>query len=334
MQKLPESFAFFQLTELDNTMAAEQGLHIAISAEKLFSLGSVEIANTLFTSFVVTAVLAAFLFYARTQIKQTDKPSRLQSLLEMIVEMIYNLVHNVTESSKKTAAFVPLIGSFLLFILLNNWVELLPGFHTIVITGEPTVQLTDLPKWMSPDNAYAAEDVTIENHGEEIEIGHPEEAVLEIPEGDHAMEEGEHSTDEEHAEEGHSAAVALFRGANADLNMTLALALISVVATQVFGISYVGLGYFKKFINLSDPISFFIGILEILAEFSKIISFAFRLFGNIFAGEVLISVITYLIPVLIPVPFIGFEIFVGALQAYVFAMLSLVFFNMATAEHH
>ncbi len=225
----------------------------------------------------------------------------------MLVDGVYNLVQNVTESSKKTATFVPFIGSFLLFIVLNNWVELLPGVHTIVITGEPRVELTDLPAWMNPNHAYAAET-------EELVIAE-EESVAEI-------------------EDKHKSGVALFRGANADLNMTLALAIISVVATQVIGVSYVGLGYFKKFINLSDPISFFIGILEILAEFSKVISFAFRLFGNIFAGEVLIAVITFLIPVIIPIPFIGFEIFVGALQAYVFAMLSLVFFNMATSEHH
>ncbi len=314
MRKLLEIFAFPSFKELDDTMAAEKGLHIAISAEKLFSLGNLEIANTLSTSLIVTAVLAAFLFYARTQLKETDTPTRFQSFLEMLVDGVYNLVHNVTESSKKTATFVPLIGSFLFFILLNNWVELLPGVHTIVVTGEPGVHLTDLPAWMNPDTAFAAETAEVAI----AEDGSVEESTEEYAE----------------TEEKHGGSVALFRGANADLNMTLALAIISVVATQVLGISYVGLGYFKKFINLSDPISFFIGILEILAEFSKVISFAFRLFGNIFAGEVLIAVITFLIPVVVPVPFIGFEIFVGALQAYVFAMLSLVFFNMATSEHH
>lgn len=79
---------------------------------------------------------------------------------------------------------------------------------------------------------------------------------------------------------------------------------------------------------------FFVGILEFVSELSKILSFAFRLFGNIFAGEVLIAVITFLIPVILPIPFIGLEIFVGFIQALVFAMLSLVFFTMATETHH
>lgn len=308
-------------------MAVEKGLHIAISAEKLFSLGSIDIANTLSTSFFITALLAAFLFYARTKIKETDHPTRFQSFLEMLVDSIYGLIHNVTGSAKKTITFMPLIGSFLIFILLNNWFELLPGVHTIVFTGKPEIHLTNLPSWMDPNHAYAASGTNVKEQETEVEIANPATADLDV----HTEE---NTQDDEYAKEKKHSAVALFRGANADLNMTLALAIISVVATQVLGVSYVGLGYFKKFINLSDPISFFIGILEILAEFSKIISFAFRLFGNIFAGEVLISVITYLIPFFVPIPFIGFEIFVGALQAYVFAMLSLVFFNMATSEHH
>jgi len=324
---------------------AANGLHIAIAAEKIFGIGGLEIANTLSTSFFVTALLAVFLFYARTKIENTSRPSRFQSFLEMIVDGIYGLVDGVTESSKKTAAFVPLIGSFLLFIMLNNWFELLPGVHTIVFTGKPTIEFANLPAWMDPNSAYASTEVvelTAETDEAIIADEHSEAVVTD----DHAGEEmyaeateehvseDAHDTEGEHAEEEHSKGVALFRGANADLNMTLAIALISVAATQVYGVWFAGLGYFKKFLNFSDPVSFFIGILEILAEISKIISFAFRLFGNIFAGEVLISVITFLIPVFIPIPFIGFEIFVGALQAYVFAMLSLVFFNMAASEHH
>lgn len=129
--------------------------------------------------------------------------------------------------------------------------------------------------------------------------------------------------------------VPILRGATADLNMTVALALVSVALIQFFGVKYLGFkGYIKKFINLSSPLAFFTGVLEIVSEFSKIISFAFRLFGNIFAGEVLLAVIAFLIPILASFPFLLLEIFVGFIQALVFSMLTAAFLNMAISEHH
>ncbi|HZZ98941.1 MAG TPA: F0F1 ATP synthase subunit A [Candidatus Saccharimonadia bacterium] len=127
--------------------------------------------------------------------------------------------------------------------------------------------------------------------------------------------------------------VPIFRAATSDLNTTIALAIISVAVTQVFGFMFQKVGYLKKYFNFSNPINFFLGILELVLEFAKIISFAFRLFGNIFAGEVLIAVMMFLVPVIVPMPFYGLELFVGFIQALVFALLSLVFFNMAAAGH-
>lgn len=135
-------------------------------------------------------------------------------------------------------------------------------------------------------------------------------------------------------EEHHEAPVPLFRGATADLNMTFALAIFVFVLVQFYGFKELGLGYAKKFISLTNPINFFIGILELVSEFSKILSFAFRLFGNIFAGEVLLAVIAFLIPVLASFPFLLMEIFVGLIQALVFALLTAVFIQSATAKHH
>lgn len=127
----------------------------------------------------------------------------------------------------------------------------------------------------------------------------------------------------------------LFRGNNADLNTTLAIALVSVIFVQYAGIKYLGFkNYIKKFINLTNPINFFVGILETISEISKIISFSFRLFGNIFAGEVLLAVMAFLIPVLVSFPFLLLEIFVGFVQALVFSMLSAVFISGAIAKHH
>lgn len=128
--------------------------------------------------------------------------------------------------------------------------------------------------------------------------------------------------------------IPLFRSTNSDINMTLALAVISVMATQIFGISFVGFfGYFSKFISFKGPIQFFTGVLELIAEIAKIISFSFRLFGNIFAGEVLLMVIFFLVPLIVPLPFLFLEIFVGFIQALVFAMLTLVFLTVATSRH-
>ncbi|MFH0755651.1 MAG: F0F1 ATP synthase subunit A [bacterium] len=128
--------------------------------------------------------------------------------------------------------------------------------------------------------------------------------------------------------------IPFFRSVNSDLNMTIALALISVLACQFFGI--VACGFFKyvgKFINFKNPITFFVGILELISEVAKLISFSFRLFGNIFAGEVLLVVIAFLIPFVVPLPFMILELFVGFVQALVFAMLTLVFLKMATTLH-
>ncbi len=129
--------------------------------------------------------------------------------------------------------------------------------------------------------------------------------------------------------------VPLLRANTADLNTTLALGLVSVVSIQVFGISSVGLkDYLGKFFNFSSPIAFFVGILEVISELSRVLSFAFRLFGNIFAGEVLLSVVAFLVPVLVSFPFLLLETFVGIIQAVVFAMLSAVLINLATTKAH
>ncbi len=138
---------------------------------------------------------------------------------------------------------------------------------------------------------------------------------------------------EEH--EGQPVIVSFIRATSADLNFTLALALVSVIAVQVAGIASIGLfKYAGKFLNFTSPINFFVGILELVSEVAKIISFSFRLFGNIFAGEVLLTVMAFLVPYIIPLPFLALEVFVGFIQALVFAMLTLVFLKMGMEEAH
>ena len=126
-----------------------------------------------------------------------------------------------------------------------------------------------------------------------------------------------------------------------DLNFTLALALVAVVMAQYFGFKAQKLGYLKKFFDLSGfkqgafmgVIQLFVGLLEIISEFARIISFSFRLFGNVFAGEVLLLVLAFLIPYVVSLPFYGLERFVGFIQGFVFFMLALVFFTLATHGH-
>ncbi len=125
--------------------------------------------------------------------------------------------------------------------------------------------------------------------------------------------------------------VPLLRSPNSDLNTTLALALVSVAAAQYFSLKQLGAKlYLRRFINLSGPLRFFMGFFEIISESVKVLSFSFRLFGNIFAGEVLLLVIAFLAPYIVPVPFMILEVFVGVIQAFIFSMLTLSFIRTAS----
>jgi F-type H+-transporting ATPase subunit a len=234
-------------------------LHISISAESIFSLGPIPVSNSMLTSWLVSALLIALAIKVHFDLK-TGRRSGLIFFSQTLIEALLGLIHSVTNNTRRAQEFLPLVATFFLFIILGNWIGLLPGVGTI---GNPP--------W--------------------------------------------------------------FRGATADLNTTLALALISVGATQFFGLKHLKLTYLKKFFNFSGPIQFFVGVLELISELAKILSFAFRLFGNIFAGEVLLVVIAFLLPLIGPVPFLGLEIFVGFIQALVFSLLTLVFLHLATLSH-
>ena len=127
--------------------------------------------------------------------------------------------------------------------------------------------------------------------------------------------------------------VPFFRPPGSDLNTTIALAVVTIAIVQIVGLKSLGIKYLKKFFNFANPIAFFVGIIEIVSEISRIISFSFRLFGNVFAGGVLLAVIAFFIPFIASIPFYALEIFVGFVQALVFAMLAAVFLQMATIGH-
>jgi len=149
--------------------------------------------------------------------------------------------------------------------------------------------------------------------------------------------------------EGHSEFLPIFRPANTDYNLTLAMALVAVIGSHVFGIIAIGFWkYADRFIKLGTlwrslrrggasimvaVIEFFVGLIEIVSEIAKVISLSLRLFGNVFAGEVLLTVMASLVAYFIPLPFLLLELLVGLIQATVFAMLTLVYLTMATADH-
>lgn len=129
--------------------------------------------------------------------------------------------------------------------------------------------------------------------------------------------------------------VPLFRAPAADLNMTLALAIIAFLVIEISGV--VILGFFKyagKYVNFSSPVNFVVGIIELLSNIGRLISFSFRLFGNVFAGEVMIAVALFFVAYLLPVPLMAFEVFVGFIQAVVFSMLTLFFIKLSIMEPH
>lgn len=131
----------------------------------------------------------------------------------------------------------------------------------------------------------------------------------------------------------------IFRPFVADLNMTFALAIVTIVAAQIYAFKYLGFkgNMGRYFINpLKDPIMAFVGILELVAEFSRLLGLSFRLFGNVLAGEVLLIMIAYLTQFVSPLalqPFYLFELFIGGIQAYIFFMLTVVFISLGLAHH-
>lgn len=313
---------------------AANGIHISLAAEPVYQVGGLTITNSMFTSLIVSLLLISFAFIVNRSLKRTDKPKGLQNFAEWIIESLYNLVYSVTGNLKKASLFFPIVSTFFLFILLNNWLGLLPGVGTIVVPNPHAAESHDAESTEHPTETITSvgtthtENVVTESHDEvnvEREDVHTTEVDTIIEDTTEIHEE----IDEVHVPE----VVPLFRPGTADLNTTLALGIISIIAVQSFGVNALGLSYFKKFFNFSSPVMFYVGFLELISEFSKIISFAFRLFGNIFAGEVLLVVITSLTKVLGPIPFYGLEVFVGFIQALVFAMLSLVLFNSATVSH-
>ncbi len=233
---------------------------IVLKPEVLGHVGILPVTNTLLVAWIVMAILTLVSLVATFRLRAV--PTGLQNFMELIVEGGYGMVLDLAGSRAKV--FFPLVMTFFLFIIMANWVGLIPGMSTITFKGQP-----------------------------------------------------------------------LFRSMSSDLNMTLSLALVSAVVTHFFAIRYLGfVNYLKRWVSLEMfPVFIFVGLLEIVSEFTKIISLSFRLFGNIFAGEVVLSTISSMFAFILPLPFYFLEIIVGFVQAAVFMMLTLVFMVLLSEKH-
>lgn len=266
---------------------------ISLAAEKIGSVFGLPITNSLLSTWIVMAILIVFSLAATRNM--TLVPRSIQSIAEMIVGGFYDFFTSV--AGRHIKQFFPLIASFFLFIITANWFGLLPGVGTIGFFETETVH----------EQTETAVTGTVPEVSEQLTPEQPETSVT-------------------------PKFVPLLRGPNADLNMTLGLAIISIVAIQYFGFKTLGFHYSTRYINFKGPIDFFLGFLEIISQLADIVSFAFRLFGNIFAGEVLLTVMAFLIPFIVPLPFMALELFVGFIQALVFSMLTAAFLNVAVSH--
>jgi F-type H+-transporting ATPase subunit a len=294
--------------------------HISIAAEPLTKVGGVKITNTMLTSWVIVILIALCVLFVTSR-KWTLVPGGVQNFVEAVVEAFYNLVTGIA-GEEKGRRFFPVVATIFFFVLVSNWLSLTPIFNVIGFQSDPTetgfvmnktdvgpfhiayVPLSNLST-LSADSISDSDSNATEHHDKAIADG---KFVGEL--------------------------IPLFRGINTDLNTPLAIAIWSAIFVEFWGISTLGFfKYGRKFLNFKGPIDFFVGILELISELVRLVSFTFRLFGNMFAGEVVILMFTFLTPLILTLPFYGLELFVGIVQAFIFASLTLVFAVMATQSH-
>jgi F-type H+-transporting ATPase subunit a len=299
--------------------------HIQVAAENLTGaialgpLGTLHLTNTLTAILIVDILLVLAAWAVRQGLRKEQLvPSGVAGVMSAALEALNNLVEST--AGQWARRIFPWVATIVLMVLLVNWMELIPGVDSIGLIHEPEQGGT----------AYSSREL--------FHIGNLRVGTI----------TGE-------AQENAAGQVVgftpLVRAASTDLNFTVALAVTSVVVSQILGIQAAGPGYFKKFFNVSGLgrmlfrerlgpfdlltpfIDLFVGLLELVAEFARIISFSFRLFGNIFAGSVLLFVIGALVPVMAQSGLLILELFVGMIQALVFGILTLVFMSMATMGH-
>ena len=266
---------------------------IKIQPDVIFNINGFQITNTLIGTWLSIIVLIV-LFYFGTR-KREVIPSGLQNAVEWIVEYLLSLVQGVA-GKDKGRKFFPLVATFFIFILFCNLLDVFPGVETFGWINLTALSAAHLPP---PTSIFLF--------------------------GDYSNK-----------------IAPWIRPGTSDLNLTLAMALVSVITTQVFGFYTLGwreqLGKYFNFralfkFNFQGFIEFFVGILEIVTELSRILSFSFRLFGNVFAGGAVLAVFAFILPFAADIVFIPFELFIAFVQALIFSLLTLVFLEIATTSY-
>ncbi len=287
--------------------------HIQLPAENvtgpLFNLlgQPFYLTNTL----IATILVDIFLLLVGFAIYRGSKKSGGQALkgISGAVEALLDVLYGLTESTagKWTKSIFPFFATITLVVLVANWMELIPGVDSIGVFDEHHI-----------------------HNIEECVLEHHEILGMEVV----ALAGG--------ATECSSGIIPFVRVASTDLNFTAAIALFAVMGIQWVGLKAQGGAYLGKFWNVKTlftvpmfgVIDFGVGIIETISEFIKVLSFAFRLFGNIFAGSVMLFVIGSLVPIFAQSGFLLLEFFVGMVQAIVFGMLTMIFMSQATISHH
>lgn len=285
-------------------------------APELVPIAGFHVPNTFIATILTDITLLLIAFLATRNMQMV--PGGVQNFAEWVIEGFYGLTEDV--AGDRARQWFPIVMTIFLLVLVANWWELVPGVDSIGVVGPPHGDTANIMQKAGSFYIMTAETV---------EVAHPEG----VEEGQEV--EGEHAGELPTTEDGrpYGSLVPFVRVSATDLNFTLALALISMVLVEYYGVQALGLSYFSRFFTLRGGMDFFIGIIEAISEVARVISFAFRLFGNIFAGQVVLFIMPFLIPWLLPMPFFGLELFVGFIQAFVFAILTLVFFAGAVVAH-
>ncbi|MBC8077215.1 MAG: F0F1 ATP synthase subunit A [Chloroflexales bacterium] len=307
---------------------APEDLHISVRGEPLACIGGVlegdvctagtilPVTNSLIMTVLIDLILVGLIVAGVGRMQMV--PRGLQNVIEAVVEAFYNFARGI--DAKNVGKFFPLPATIFIFFLVANMLALVPGVGSIgpcqTITHTEATNAAEAPNAEGTAVDDAAATTPAEQPRPSFFAGFPGHCAGEDAEGHELL------------------IVPFLRAPAADLNVTLAFSLVAMFMIEFFGFQALGLGYLTKFFNFREGfIGFFVGIIELISEVGRLISFAFRIFGNIFGGEVILVVMAYLFPYLLPLPFYGFEVFVAFMQAIIFAILTLIFSATAVQAH-
>jgi F-type H+-transporting ATPase subunit a len=291
--------------------------------------------NTLLTTLIIDAVIIIIALIGRSQIMEdgSNPIGFLGRAWESFIEYLYKN-YMVPTLGARAKTVLPLAITAFTFILISAFFELVPGHESIGVIEAPHA-----------GNGYCHVNSGGVSWITGYRVGDPECPVKVAAAGAAKVADAASSEGAYDPKRGVTV-VPFLRRPTSDLSTAIALALIAFLFIEVQGIRAQGGHYFQKFLDFGNIrkggmmkgfigyINFVVGFLELLSEFIRILSFAFRLFGNMFAGTILVFVMSYLIPLFLPTVFTALEFGVGVIQAFVFLMLITVFTSLAVASHH